>query len=64
MPTNLNAFNANLGHMSMEDAAINTFTGQMAKKLGLTVATVDKGELVGRFGYYSNVEVTFLRPVG
>jgi len=62
MPSNLDAFNANLGHMSYEDAAANTFTGQMVAKFGLTVVTVDKSKLIGKFGYYTNVEVTFSRP--
>ena len=48
MPSNLDAFNANLGHMSYEDAAANTFTGQMVAKFGLTVVTVDKRKLIGK----------------
>ncbi|MER6678575.1 RHS repeat-associated core domain-containing protein [Streptomyces sp. NPDC000983] len=65
MPSNLDAFNANLrAGMSYEDAAVNTFTGHMTGKYGLTVVTVDRSKLVGEFGYYTNVEPVFSRPVG
>ncbi|MFI9364684.1 polymorphic toxin-type HINT domain-containing protein [Kitasatospora sp. NPDC053057] len=65
MPSNLDAFNANLrAGMSYEDAAANTFTGHMSGKYGLTVVTVDRSKLVGEFGNYTNVEPVFSRPVG
>lgn len=65
MPTNLDAFNANLrAGMSYEDAAANTFTGHMAGKYGLTVVTVNKSKLVGEFGHYTNAEPVFSRPTG
>jgi hypothetical protein len=63
MPTNLDAFNANLRKgMSFEDAAANTFTGHMCAKYGLTKVTVDQSKLVGRFGAYTDAEPTFSRP--
>jgi hypothetical protein len=63
MPTNLDAFNANLrAGMSFEDAAANTFTGHMCAKYGLTVATVDKSKLVGEFGRYTKAYPVFSRP--
>ncbi|GLY86076.1 RHS repeat-associated core domain-containing protein [Actinoallomurus iriomotensis] len=65
MPTNLDAFNANLrAGMSFEEAAANTFTGHMAGKYGLTSVAVDRSRLVGRFGHYTNVEPVFSRPIG
>ncbi|MBB4922720.1 RHS repeat-associated core domain-containing protein [Kitasatospora kifunensis] len=65
MPSNLDAFNANLrAGMSYEDAAANTFTGHMAGKYGMTAVTVDRSKLVGEFGNYTNVEPVFSRPVG
>jgi hypothetical protein len=63
MPTNLDAFNANLRKgMSFEDAAVNTFTGYMCAKYGLTKVTVDRSKLVGSFGAYTDVAPTFSRP--
>ncbi|MEU5825859.1 polymorphic toxin-type HINT domain-containing protein [Streptomyces sp. NPDC047803] len=63
MPTNLDAFNANLrSGMSFEDAAANTFTGHMAGKYGLTQVTVDQSKLVGKFGNYTSAEPVFSRP--
>jgi hypothetical protein len=63
MPTNLDAFNANLRNgMSFEEAAAKTFTGHMCAKCGLTKVTVDQSKLVGRFGYYTDVDPSFSRP--
>jgi hypothetical protein len=65
MPSNLDAFNANLrAGMSYEEAATNTFTGHMLAKYGLTEVTVDPGALVGEFGNYTNAEPIFSRPAG
>ncbi|MGK4579086.1 hypothetical protein [Kitasatospora sp. HPMI-4] len=65
MPSNLDAFNANLrAGMSYEDAAANTFTGHMAGKYGMTAVAVDRSRLVGEFGNYTNVEPVFSRPAG
>jgi hypothetical protein len=48
MPSNLDAFNANLrAGMSYEEAATNTFTGHMLAKYGLTEVTVDPSTLLG-----------------
>ncbi|REH41089.1 intein/intein [Kutzneria buriramensis] len=63
MPSNLDAFNANLrAGMSFEDAAANTFTGHMCAKYGLTVVTVDRSKLVGEFGQYTTATPLFSRP--
>lgn len=63
MPSNLDAFNANLrAGMSCEEAAANTFTGHMLSKYGLTDVYVDPSQLVGEFGNYTNVEPVFSLP--
>ncbi|MFI5621936.1 RHS repeat-associated core domain-containing protein [Nocardioides sp. NPDC051685] len=63
MPTNLDAFNANLrAGMSYADAARGTFTGHMVGKYGLTDVVVDPSRFSGSFGEYTNVEVRFQRP--
>jgi hypothetical protein len=65
MPSNLNAFNANLrAGMSFEDAAANTFTGHVLSKYGLAEVSVDRSGLVGEFGNYTNAEPVFSRPGG
>jgi len=65
MPSNLDAFNANLrAGMSYEEAAANTFTGHMLAGYGLTDVTVDPSTLVGEFGNYTNAEPIFSRPAG
>jgi Pretoxin HINT domain len=65
MPSNLDAFNANLrAGMSYEEAAANTFTGHMLAGYGLTDVTVDPSTLVGEFGNYTNAEPIFSRPTG
>jgi RHS repeat-associated protein len=65
MPSNLNAFNANLrAGMSYEEAASNTFTGHMLARYGITEVSIGPGGLVGDFGNYTNVEVVFSRPGG
>ncbi|MFD8082878.1 polymorphic toxin-type HINT domain-containing protein, partial [Kitasatospora sp. NPDC059722] len=65
MPTNLDAFNANLlKGMSMEDAARNTFTGYMCSKYGLTEVNVNEAALKGVKGSYTNAEPIFSRPKG
>jgi hypothetical protein len=65
MPSNLDAFNANLrAGMSYEEAATNTFTGHMLGQYGLTEVTVDPSTLVGEFGNHTNAEPIFARPAG
>ncbi|MCO6011599.1 DUF6531 domain-containing protein [Actinoallomurus purpureus] len=65
MPTNLDAFNANLrAGMSYEEAAKKTFTGHMSGKYGFTEASVDRGTLKGELGHHTNVEPRFTRPKG
>lgn len=62
MPSNLDAFNANIrAGMSYSDAARNTFTGHMLSKYDITKAAVDAGSLRGAHGWYTNVEVLFTR---
>jgi RHS repeat-associated protein len=65
MPTNLDAFNANLrAGMSYEDAAAKTFTGHMVGKYGLTDVDPNVAKLQGEFGHYTNAEPVFSRPQG
>ena len=65
MPTNLDAFNANLrAGMSYEDAAAKTFTGHMVGKYGLTEVDPNVAKLQGEFGHYTNAEPVFSRPQG
>jgi hypothetical protein len=58
MPSNLDAFNANVrAGMSVEQAARSTFTGTMAGRAGSTNVTVE--QLTGSPGAYTNVKVVF-----
>ncbi|WP_053739373.1 polymorphic toxin-type HINT domain-containing protein [Nocardia sp. NRRL S-836] len=57
---NLVSFNAGVQSMlSLEEAAAETFTGKMAAKYGFTRITVNKRDLIGVPGNYTQARVTF-----